>query len=373
MATAQKRIKKIFENIDSISSIKQKVDAVVLGNATEPHLDASFFYVTGFPYGLFEGTYLVGLRDGSVSVATSKLEEPIAKLFSQGIDLQAEEDRTEIEKRLKKLGSGLKTVGINPPELACQTLERIKSAMPRAKFVDVGTAIEDARIIKDSEEVTKIQKACDISSATHRKIPGMLKVGVTESEVSAKMAYDMQSSGSNGLAFESIVGFGKNSAEPHYSPGSVKLKSGQFVLCDYGARYQRYCGDITRTFFFGKVTGMHRRMYDVIQKANELGILLCIEENTGAQVHTKVANYINSTEFKGRFIHGLGHSLGLNVHDGPGLSKTYKKHLKAGMVLTVEPGIYIPGFGGVRIEDDILVTKGKAKVLTSAKRELIEV
>jgi Xaa-Pro dipeptidase len=373
MATSQKRMKKIFENIDSSASIKQKPDAVVLGNGTEPHLDASFFYVTGFPYGLFEGTYLLGLRDGTVSVITSKLEEPIARLYSQGIALYAEEDRSAIEARLRKLGAGLKLIGINCPELVCQSQQRIKSALRDARFVDVGAAFEEARIIKDSDEIARIQKACDISSATHRKIPRMLKEGVTESQVAAEMAYDMQSAGSSGLAFESIVGFGKNSAEPHYSPSSVKLKSGEFVLCDYGARYLRYCADITRTFVFGSASSKQRRMYEVIQRANELGISLCTQDNTGQQVHEKVAEYIDSTEFKGRFIHSTGHSLGISVHDGPGLSKNYKNHLKAGMVLTVEPGVYIPGFGGVRIEDDVVVTKGKPKVLTSAKHELIEV
>jgi len=201
----------------------------------------------------------------------------------------------------------------------------------------------------------------------------MLAEGVTETSVAARMAFEMQDAGANSVGFDSIVAFGKNSAEPHYSPQGAKLRKGQFVLCDYGAKYKRYCSDITRTLVFGTASKKQKEMYDIIKHALELGSELCTTENTGEFVHSKVAELIDSTEYKGRFIHSTGHSLGLSVHDGPGLSMRYKKKLLPGMVLTVEPGIYVPGFGGVRIEDDVLITKGKPKILTKASREFIEV
>lgn len=371
MEESQKRVKKIFEYIDSLDSIKTKPDAVILANGTEPHLDASFFYITGFPYGLFEGSYLLGFRNGEVSLITSRLEEPIANAYAKGINVYSEPDAPSMKARLGKLVRR-ESIGINSSELTYRSFEEIKSATKHTQIVNASQAFERARLIKDATEVSLIQKACDISSAIWRKIPKMLKEGVTENEIAAKMAYEMQREGGTGLAFESIIAFGKNSTEPHYSPGQVKLKRGQFVLCDYGTRYRRYCSDITRTLVFGSASKKQSRMYEIVKEALELGTDLCTTDNTGKYVHSKVEALINSTEYQGRFIHSTGHSLGLSVHDGPGLSKNYDKKLEPGMVITVEPGIYVQGFGGVRIEDDVLITKGKPRVLTTAARELVE-
>ncbi|MHB8566291.1 MAG: M24 family metallopeptidase [Nitrososphaerales archaeon] len=368
------RVKKIFERIDNDQSVKLKPDALVLANGVEPHLDASFFYLTGFPYGLFEGSYLYARRDGGISVLTSPLEETIARSHSNGIDVYALSIPDDMSRKLKELsGRGAKVIGINSSELTFKSYTTIKSIFRGAKLVDVNEAIQEARLIKDGAEIKLMQKACDIASNIYAKIPSMLSAGVTESEIAAGMAYEMQRAGGSGVAFDSIVAFGKNSAEPHYLAGQAKLRNGQFVLTDYGTKYMRYCSDITRTLVFGSASTKQKKMYKVVRDALEFGKELCTTENTGEEVNSKVTRFIDSTEFKGRFIHSTGHSLGLAVHDGPGLSRSYKKKLEPGMVLTVEPGIYIPGVGGVRIEDDVLITKGKAKVLTNPTRDFIEV
>lgn len=365
------RAKRIFEQI------KDGTDIFVLGNGTEPHLDASFFYVTGYSYGLFEGSYLVADRNGSVSVVTSLLEEPIARSFDNGVELFAEKDRDSIRKRLasiaEKISGRSKGVALNSQELTYSSYLEIKSAFTGSKLEDASEAFEAARLVKDDSEIALIRKACDIASDCYDKIPSMLTEGIRETSVAARMAFQMQDAGASGVSFDSIVAFGKNSAEPHYSPSAVKLKRNQFVLCDYGAKYRRYSSDITRTLVFGTASKKQKEMYDVVRRALQLGTELCTPENTGEFVHSQVANLIDSTQFKGRFIHSTGHSLGLSVHDGPGLSPRFRKKLQPGMVVTVEPGIYLPGFGGVRIEDDVLVTKSKPKALTTAKRELIEV
>ncbi len=366
---SKKRAEKIFEQIG------ERADTFVLANGAEPHLDASFFYVTGYPYGLFESSYLVAERNGKISLVTSLLEEPIARSFENGVEVFADQDRDRMIARLKSIATSTpgKTIALNSSELTYSSYLQIKSVFKGSKLLDESEAFEAARLIKDEGEIALIRKACDIASDTYKKIPSMLGEGVTESSVSAKMAFEMQDAGASGVSFDSIVAFGKNSAKPHYSAGVTKLRRGQFVLCDYGARYNRYCSDITRTLVFGRASKRQREMYDIVQRAVELGTELCTPENTGDFVHSKVAGLIDSTEYKGRFIHSTGHSLGLSVHDGPGLSPRYKKKLRPGMVLTVEPGIYVPDFGGVRIEDDILVTKDKPKILTTVKRELIEV
>ncbi len=366
---SQKRANRIFEQLGD------RADTFIIANGTEPHLDASFFYVTGYSYGLFEGSFLIAERNGSVSLVTSLLEEPIARTFENGVEIIAEGNREKMLARLRSMAAKVsqKPIALNSAELTYSSFLQIKSAFKGSKLLDEAGAFEAARLIKDENEIALIQKACTIASNTYKEIPSMLGVGVTETSVSAKMAFDMQNAGANSVAFDSIVAFGKNSAEPHYAPHEVKLGKGQFVLCDYGAKYQRYNSDVTRTLVFGKASKKQKEMYEIIHHALELGTELCTPENTGEFIHSKVAEWIDSTEYKGRFIHSLGHSLGLSVHDGPGLSVRYKKKLLPGMVLTVEPGIYVPGFGGVRIEDDVLITKSKPKVLTNAARELIEV
>jgi Xaa-Pro dipeptidase len=365
---SRKRAEKIFQLLGD------DVEAFILANGTEPHLDASFFYVTGYSYGLFEGSYLIAEQNGNISLVTSLLEEPIARTFENGVEIFAEGDRDRIASRLESLARKrpLKSVGLNSAELTYGSYLQIKSLFKGSKLLDASGAFEEARLIKDDDEIFLIQKACDIASGIYKKMPSMLRKGITETSVAANMAFEMQDVGANGVAFDSIVAFGKNSAEPHYSPAESKLRKGQFVLCDYGAKYRRYCSDITRTMVFGSASKKQKEMYEIIHRALELGSELCTPENTGEFVHSKVAELIDATPYKGRFIHSTGHSLGLSVHDGPGLSMRYKKKLKPGMVLTVEPGIYVPGFGGVRIEDDVLVTKNKPKILTKASRELIE-
>ncbi|MDG7001707.1 MAG: aminopeptidase P family protein [Nitrososphaerota archaeon] len=375
MPDVKKRVKRIFELMDHDEKLKTKPSSFILANGVEPHADSSFFYVTGFPYGLFEGSYFIGRRDGTTSLITTPLEEPIARAHAQkDLQIYVEGKSEGFDSRIKNIvGSGAVTIGVNSPELSFRAYLHLKSVLKNCEFEDVSDAFDSARLIKDSDEIANIQKACDIASKVHKKIPSMLRVGVTESTVAAGMAYEMQSLGGSGVSFDSIVGFGKNTALPHYSAGNAMLKKGQFVLCDYGTRYQRYCSDITRTLVFDRASAKHRRMYEVVRTALQMGTDLCTPEYTGSEVHNKVARYIDSTEFKGKFIHGTGHSLGLNVHDGIGLSSRNKKNLQPGMVVTVEPGIYLKSFGGVRIEDDVLITKGKARVLTSASREFIEV
>jgi len=366
---SRKRADRIFEQMGD------KADTFVLANGTEPHIDASFFYVTGYPYGLFEGSYLVAEKNGGISLVTSLLEEPIARAFENGIEIIATGDR---DKMLGKLGSiakkiSKKPIALNSTELTYSSYLQIRSTFKGSKLLDESVAFESARMIKDEEEIALIQKACSIASDIYKKIPSMLEEGVRETSVAAKMAFEMQEAGANSVGFDSIVAFGRNSAEPHYAPQDIKLRKGQFVLTDYGAKYWRYCSDITRTLVFGKASKKQKDMYEIIRRALEIGTELCTPENTGAAVHSKVAEWINSTEYKGRFTHSTGHSLGLSVHDGPGLSMRYKKKLQPGMVLTVEPGIYVPGSGGVRIEDDVLITKGKPRILTTASRDFIEV
>ncbi len=335
-------------------------------------MDYSFFYLTGYPKGLFEGSTLLAEQDSSLSVFTSPLEEDIARAYGDGIELYV--NREKEKEDLRKVAAGAKIIGLNFPDLTTSSYKKFRAIFKGATFVDVGEALSGARAIKDEKEVEAIERACDIASKAYKKILTLVKDRMTESEIAAHIAYDMQNAGGSGVSFESIVSFGKNSALPHYTAGLAPLRKGQFVLMDYGTKYNRYCSDITRTFVYGKASAEQKKIYEIVKEANEVGIENCLPGLTGAEIHQKAADVIDSTEYKGRFTHSLGHSLGLAVHDpGPSLSLRNKNPLEEGMVLTVEPGIYVPSLGGVRIEDNVLITKKKPRILTTATRELIEV
>jgi Xaa-Pro dipeptidase len=367
----QRRAKKIFDEIENDPKLKTKPNVIILVNGTEPHFDYSFFYVTGFEKGLFEGSFLVAQR-GNISVFTSPLEEELARARGGGIEIYTQKDTQKED--MKKAGAGSQVIGINARDLTLSSFRMLRSVFKGARFVDVGNAIIRARSMKDESEIEAIQKACDIASKAYNKVPDLLKDGVTESEIAASLGSTMQSLGGSGPSFETIAAFGKNAALPHYSAGLEKLSEGQVVLLDYGTKVRRYCSDITRTLIYGRASSELKRMYEVVLKANEAGIENCLAGKKGSDVHRAAADVIDSSEFKGRFIHSLGHPLGLAVHDpGIGLSLSSPQELQSGMVLTVEPGVYIPSLGGVRIEDDVLITKnGKPRVLTSARKDLIE-
>lgn len=370
----KKRVDRIFGEIDRDSRLIRKPDAILLANAAYPYVDLSFFYVTGYLDGLFERTFLLARRDGRIAVFTTPLEAGNARRKgTEEIEVYSENDDEAMRERIKKVASDVtKSVGVNSGELTLEMFNSIKSIFQEVDFVDVKEPIRRARAVKDTDEINHIKKACDISSRVYRKIPEMLHEGLTESELAAEVAFEMQHSGGSGLAFGSIVGFGRNSAKQHYTPTNYKLRRNQLVILDYGTTFKRYCSDITRTLVFGKVSKEQRRIYNIVHEAYRVGVENCLAENNGKDVHARVASVINSTEYRGKFIHSTGHSLGLSVHEGGFLSNTSDIRLEPGMVVTVEPGIYLPELGGVRIEDTVLVTNSKPKVLTSASRELIE-
>ena len=265
-----------------------------------------------------------------------------------------------------------------PPEkrnigIVYQDFYQLKKILPDSKFIDVSHAFTESRIIKDECEIENIRKSCKIADAVMEKIPDILHEGIHEYEVAAEIDYIMQRNGAEKPAFETISSFASNTAEPHYTHGDGKLKKGDFALFDFGASFKRYNSDITRTFTFGKAEKRQREMHKTVFEAQKVGFDLIAPGIIAKEVHNAVNSYIDNTKFKGRFIHSTGHSLGLAVHDGPGFTPDSNIELKENMVLTVEPGIYLPDFGGVRIEDDILIKKKGLELLTKSSRELIEI
>lgn len=362
----EKRVKKIF------SCLEKKPDIIIIKNSIEPYIDDNFFYVTSLEKGIFEGSIAVLHPDGYIDILVSELEAETAK--KADVNLYIYKSKEDFEKLLKKLLSSFKKIGLNFNGILHKDFYKLKKIFSKSKFLDVSEGFTKARLLKDEYEIKLIKKSCNIADKVMAKIPDMLHDGIYEYEIAAEINYLLQKNGADKPAFETISSFGENSAEPHYSHGNFKLKKNDFALFDFGACFRRYNSDMTRTFVFGKANRKQREMYETVLEAQKVGFKTIKAGVKADKVHDAVNSYIDNTQFKNRFIHSTGHSLGLAVHDGgAGLSFDSDIELKENMVFTVEPGVYIPGFGGVRIEDDVVVKKDGIELLTKTSRDLIEI
>ncbi len=353
----KERIKKIFSNSG------KEVDAVLIANGQHPNVDLNFFYTSGITSGAFEGCLIIAKRNGKGYLLTSELEEPIARKETK-LEVIVFKNKEERESHLKELLSDVNTLGINSNNLSYKQYSDI-SKFTKAKITDMSDAFSKARSIKDKEEIKRISEACKISALSSFEFVDYLKErDVTEKILSTRLIGRMYNNGATNIAFPPIVAFGKNSSRPHHTPTDQKIKKNEFILIDFGAEFNRYASDISRTFVFGKASKKMKEIYDTVLDAQLQAI------DMGKDVD-KLARKIIDKRFKGRFIHSLGHEVGLSVHDGKNLSSQADFILKENMVVTVEPGVYIPELGGVRIEDTVLVTKEGSKILTNSPKELI--
>jgi len=357
-------------DVEKLFDLNQNVEGILIYNRDQSCTDPSFFYFTQLTRGLFEGSY-VFLTRRELTVITSKLEEESAR--AEEIDVQVFSNPKERDEILRKITSGISFVGINFSGLAHRDFVQLRETLPDKEFVDVGDSIATLRQVKSESEIARITEAARIVSEVGERIPEMLKEGMTENELAAKVNFEMMKAGASAPSFDTIAAFGPDTAEPHFSGGNRKLKKGDVVLVDFGAKYHRYCSDMTRTFFFGKPDEELREMYSVVLESQKKGISSISEGVNGKDVDAAARAVIDSSKFKGRFIHSLGHGVGLEVHDHPALGPNTDFFLKKNMVVTVEPGVYVPKKGGVRIEDDVIVTSDGCKVITTAPKELLVV
>ncbi len=196
---------------------------------------------------------------------------------------------------------------------------------------------------------------------------------MTEQVVARELENLLRRDGADGLSFESIVAFGENAAEPHHDPGHRVLEEGDVIKLDFGALYGGYHADMTRTVSFGEPASELKKIHDVVKQAQQAGIDAIRAGVSGTEVDAAARGVIDGAGYGANFTHGLGHGVGLDVHEGPRLGREFADHeLPAGAVVTVEPGIYLPGLGGVRIEDMVEVTDDGCRVLGAAPRDLIE-
>lgn len=358
------RVKTVFSHCTS------PVDAILVKNGTEPILDENFFYLTDLVQGVFEGCLAVAYPDGHVEAVVSELEAQSATRTTATVSVY--HTKQEFRDILNRLIGSLKNIGINAEGLTVRDQDSLKKILTKAEFVDVSAAFTAARLVKDAEELDRIRAACGIVDRVAESLPDVITEGMTENDLAAEIDYSLLKEGADRPSFDTISSSGANTAEPHYGHGDVPLKKGGFVLCDFGALHQRYASDLTRTWVLGSSTAQQRAVYEVVLRAQQQAFDAIAPGVSTGVVDIAARTVIDGSAFKGRFIHSTGHSLGLAVHDGERFSAEAKVLLEENMVFTVEPGVYLPGVGGVRIEDDIRVMSHGCEVLTKAGKVFTE-
>lgn len=266
---------------------------------------------------------------------------------------------------------GVKKLGFEKNHVTFAAHAAYQEQFPGIELVPTENIVEALRGIKDEKELGFIRKAVEITELAFEHILGIMKPGISERDVSAELEYIMRKNGAPSSAYATIVASGERSALPHGLASDKLLAANEFVTLDFGASYEGYCSDLTRTVFIGKPTDKHKELYRIVLEANRATLSGLKPGMTGKAGDSLARDIIAGYGYGENFGHGLGHAFGLEIHEAMRFSQQSNDILQPGMVITVEPGIYIPGFGGVRIEDDIVVTETGIEVLTKSNKELI--
>ncbi|WVP28061.1 Xaa-Pro peptidase family protein [Bacillus licheniformis] len=266
---------------------------------------------------------------------------------------------------------GINKIGFEQDKMTYGTYATYKEQLGAAELVPVSQSVEKLRLIKSSEEIKILKEAAKIADDAFSHILTVIKPGITEIEVANELEFYMRSQGADHSSFDMIVASGVRSSLPHGVASGKAIEKGDLVTLDFGAYYKGYCSDITRTVAVGEPDDELKRLYQTVFEAQAIGMRSIKPGITGKQADAYTRDYISSQGYGDYFGHSTGHGLGMEVHESPALSARSDQMLEKGMVVTVEPGIYIPGKGGVRIEDDIVLTEEGNESLTHSAKDLI--
>ena len=267
---------------------------------------------------------------------------------------------------------GVEKVGFEDQHIGYAEYERWTRQIPGKTWIEMGESLNDLRMIKEQWELDCLEKAESIGDAAFSHILNVIKPGMTELAIAAELEYFMKQNGASGTSFDTIIASGLNSAMPHAIPSDKKIEEGDFVTMDFGCKYNGYCSDMTRTIVVGKASEKQREIYSIVLEAQLAALDALRPGLTGQEVDKVARDIIEKAGYGAYFGHGLGHSVGLFIHESPRLSPKGMTLMQENMIQTVEPGIYLPGFGGVRIEDMVVVTADGHKNFAHSKKELIE-
>lgn len=266
---------------------------------------------------------------------------------------------------------GISSLGFEQDFVTYGLFKQMEEKLITTNLVPVSQIVEKVRLVKNEEEVNLIKKANAIADEAFSYILTVIKPGMREIDVANQLENKMKELGAKGASFEIIVASGYRSALPHGTASDKVIEVGDFVTIDFGAAYEGYISDVTRTIVIGQPSEKQKEIYKIVLEAQLNGVNKLTAGMTGKEADALTRDIINGYGYGEYFGHSTGHGIGIDVHEGPGLSSRTETILQPGMTVTVEPGIYIPDFGGVRIEDDVLITEDGIEILTKSTKELI--
>ncbi|MCM0083673.1 aminopeptidase P family protein [Geomonas sp. Red32] len=282
----------------------------------------------------------------------------------------------EFSVRLESLAQVIKDAGaakaaFEAGHLTVQTYQEIRQKLPGVEFIEADAEMVSLRTVKDAQELEILEKAAVIASESLLEVVAGIKPGMVESEVAWALEKVMRSRGADGKSFDFIIASGERGALPHGKASGKTIQAGELITFDYGIVYQGYCSDETVTVALGEPDGKQREVYETVREAQRLAIEAARPGMAFNELDAIAREYIGSKGYGQYFGHGLGHGVGIDIHEHPTVSPRSTHTIREGMVFTVEPGIYIPGWGGVRIEDTVVMESGGSRRLTKVPKELI--
>jgi len=324
--------------------------------------EKNMLYFTGFSEGVSllipcEGESILFVRLVSYEAAREKSQNARVELVKMDEDTEKKVADEINRLKLRHIGFDTLTVSNNL---------KLKEHLKETQLEPAEEMVWSLRKVKDEKELAFLKKAAKLTSLGMKKAFEVAESGMKEYELAAEIEYEMRRRGSEGFAFDTIVSSGLQSAFPHGWCGDRRIREGDLVMIDIGARYRGYCADLTRTLIIGKPSSKQADIYETVKKAQEIAINQMKEGLEARKVDESAREYISKMGFGEYFVHRLGHGVGLDVHEPPALGPASKDVLTSGNVVTVEPGIYIPKFGGVRIEDTVHVLSDGSVKLTQA-------
>lgn len=328
-----------------------------------------WYYLTGFTG---EAGALVVGRKGCALITDGRFTTQ-AKDETRGVRIVQHKAglHTEVGEFLKR--TGFRRVGFDSGRLTVAQWEALKKAAGgRSTLKPANGAVQRLRTRKDSQELAQMRKAAILASEVVEQAIRMLKPGVRELEIAAEIEYQMRKRGASGPAFESIVAFGERAALPHARPTAKRLRKNELVVLDLGAILGHYCSDITRTVYVGTAPKRIREWYKAVLEAQTAAIAAVRSGASCGDVDAAARTTLAGYKLDHFFVHSTGHGLGLEVHEDPRVARGQKAKLEPGTVITIEPGLYVAGVGGIRIEDDVAVHENRSEILTRAPRDFME-
>lgn len=353
-----------------LKRLRHELDAVGATVLLETHLP-NIYYLSGFSGDsgalLVDAASATLFTDGRFTIQAKEETRGLRIHIHKGPLLEAVGEHVRSRKRHSH------KIAVSPAHLTLAGWKTLrKAAGGHAKWVAVDGLVERLRAVKDASEIDRIRDAARVGSQVMEEAIRLVRPGVTELEIAAEIGYRMRRKGASGESFEAIVAAGPRSALPHARPTERRIGKNELVVLDLGAILRRYCSDLTRTVYVGKAPVRIRQWYHAVLDAQAAAKDALRSGVTCGVIDSAARNLLQHKGLGRYFVHSTGHGIGLEIHEDPRIARDQKQLLETGNVVTLEPGVYVEGVGGIRIEDDALVTPRGAEILTTASREFLE-